>query len=197
MTAPVVEITQFRVEPPLVDHAPASLSRLGTFSAWTTALTWLSRRVAESGPHHVDGLFYFRLDEIVLDAELRIVRTLVFGADYRCRGIINGDGDKPWRGCPSEECRYKLGDIVGFVSPYAPEYRVGIVLAQPPTPEDARRGRLTVADNRYLVGTLDAEGKPETDAHSDVHRALIFPVEHDVPSEVRGALQRRGERHLR
>jgi hypothetical protein len=54
-----------------------------------------------------------------------------------------------------------------------------------------------VADNVYLVATLDADGSPETDDHAHVHRALIFPVDHEVPHGVRDALRRRSERYRR
>jgi hypothetical protein len=192
----VVEVTEIRVEPPLVDRAPVRVTRLGIFSAWTTTLEWLGRRFAETAANETEGLVYYRVDEIVVDAELRVVRTIVFGADDRRRGIIDGGDEKPWRGIPPEECRYKPGDLVGFASPYAPQYRICIVLAQPPTPEAARRGQLTVADNVYLVATLDAEGKPETDDHAHVHRALLFPVGHDL-SEALRALRRRRERYPR
>jgi hypothetical protein len=74
---------------------------------------------------------------------------------------------------------------------------VGVVLSQPPTPEATRRGQLTVADSRYLVGTLDAEGQPETDDHAHVHRALLFPVEHELSRAFRAALMRRSERYGR
>jgi len=190
----VVEITQVCVEPPLVDRAPASAHRLGIFSRFTSALEWLSGRLKENGPCETGGLVYYGLDEIALDAELRIARTMVFGAEDKCRGIIDGDDEKPWGGCPPEDCRYKPGDLVGFVSPYAPEYRVGIVLARPPPPEAACTGRLTVADNAYLVATLDAEEKPETDDHAHLHRALLFPVEHELSDAFREALRTRAER---
>jgi hypothetical protein len=198
MTAPhVVEVTQVRVEPPLVDRAPARTHRLGIFSRFTSALEWLSGRLKENGPDEDGGLVYYRLDEIVLDGALRIARTMVFGADDKSRGIIDGDGDKPWGGCPPEDCRHKLGDLVGFVSPYGSVYRVGIVLAQPPTPEAARRGRLTIADNVYLLGTLDADGRPETDEHAHLHRALVFPLGHELSQTFRERLRRRSERYRR
>jgi len=193
----VVEITQVCVEPPLVDRAPASAHRLGIFSRFTWALEWLSGQLKDNGPGEDGRLVYYQLDAVVLDGAWRVARTMVFGADDKCRGIIDGDDEKPWGGRLSEDCRHKPGDLVGFVSPYADEYRIGTVLAQPPTPEAARRGQLTLADNAYLVATLNAEGSPETDDHAHVHRALIFPVEHAVSREVREALRRRSERYRR
>jgi len=115
VTAPtVLEITEVRVEPPLVDRAPASAHRLGIFSRFTSALEWLSGRLKENGPDEDGGLVYYRLDAIVLDGAWRVARNMVFGADDKCSGIIDGDGDKPWGACSPDECRYKASALVGF-----------------------------------------------------------------------------------
>ena len=46
----------------------------------------------------------------------------------------------------------------------------------------------------YLVGLLGPGEGYEHDDHEHPHEAYLFAVEHDVPEELRAALQRRYER---
>jgi len=187
----IVEITEVSVDPPLVDRARAWVHRLGVFSKLTGAMKWMSGWIGERGPGEPGGLLYYRFDMVLLDAELHLAYTMVFSGDDKRRGIISGDTEKPWAGRPPGRCRYSPGDLVGFISSYEPVYRIGVILREPPTPELGHQGGLTVADDTYLVGTLDDDGSPDGTDHDHVAQPLLFPVEYEVPPEVRAALKRR------
>ena len=191
----VIELTQVSVEPPLTDGARARDHKLGVFSAMETATAWLAQQIAEEsvGGDDTDyALLYYVADEIVLDIRLRCSGTTVFNRDGSTRGVIPGGIERPWGGRPASECRFTAGDLVGFV--YDERYRIGIVLAQPSTPEEGKRwGELTLGDDVYLVGVLDKDGNPECNDHDHVAECQLFPVEHEIPSELRAALGKRFE----
>ena len=128
----VVELTEVSVNPPMVDRAHAWVHRLGVFSKFTGALEWLKRRIEEHGHGEPDSFLCYRLDMIVLNAEFRVTHTMVFGSDDKLKGIVSGDTEKPWGGRRSEDCQYKPGDLVGFISNYEPVYRIGVILRRPP-----------------------------------------------------------------
>jgi hypothetical protein len=157
----VVEVTEVSVDAPLVDRARAWKNRLGVFSKFSVALEWLSRQIEEHGPGEPGGLLYYRFDGILLDVELRRAHTMVFSRDDKRRGIISGDEDKPWTGRSPEDCRYKPGDLVGFISNYEPAYRIGVILRQPPAPGSVRGG-LTVADDTPCRLPTPATARPGT-----------------------------------
>jgi hypothetical protein len=144
----VVEVTKVSVEPPLVDGARAFITRLGVFSKFSGACEWLAKR-SEDGPWDGAGILYYVVDTIVLDEQpMRRVATLVQGGDDQGRGFIPGDIEKPWDGRAPEDCKFQLGQLVGFVD--GEQYRIGVVLALPPSPEDVKRvGQVTVGDDVY------------------------------------------------
>jgi hypothetical protein len=73
----VVELTEVRVEPPLVDGAPAAFRRLGLFSTFESAARWLCARVAESESD--DGaLLYYSAEEVVLDRRRRVCIVVTY-----------------------------------------------------------------------------------------------------------------------
>jgi hypothetical protein len=110
--------------------------------------------------------------------------------------MIAGDREKPWVGCAPQNCRFKLGELVGFAPPCEDKFRIGVVLAQPPTPEAAPRGHLTIGDNVYLVGMLDKDGSPVCIDHAHVAEPLLFPV-HELAPETRAALKKKSEAYRR
>lgn len=187
----VVEVTEVCVEPPLLDGARAWVKRLGVFSTFENAARFARQRMDERSGD--SGLLYYSLDMILLDIARRVAPTAIFDGDDKLRGMIPGDSEKPWSGRSPDACKYKQGDLVAFV--VGDLYRVGVVLALPPSPEEAERlGNVTVGDDVYLVGLLDAEGSPETNEHDHIPRPLLFAVVHEVSAELRAALGKRFER---
>ena len=187
----VVEVTEVVVEPPLADSAPAFVRRIAICSTFENATICARQKMVErSGDDY--ALLYYVLDMIILGAGSlhQTAPTAVFDGSDKLRGMIPGDVEKPWGGRPASECRYSAGDLVGFVC--GDVYRVGIVLALPPSPEEScRGGNVTLGDDLYLVGVLDGQGRAETNDHEHVAEPMLFAVEHDVAAELRAALERR------
>jgi hypothetical protein len=190
----VVELTEVRIEPPLIDRAPACFTRLGIFMSFDTASACLRERVAEGEP--VDGaLLYFTAEEVALDHRRRVCHSAVYDRDGSIRGKVSGGVERPWGGRDPSMCRFKPGAIVGFVSDV---YRMGVVLGLPPSPEEARRwGGVTLGDDLYLIGTLDRNESPETNDHEHVAEPELFEVQHEVPAELRAALAERHQGYAR
>ena len=184
----IVELNEVCVEPPLVDGAQASIRRLGLFSTFDAATRWLPRRVDEDSPDD-DALLYYVANEIVVDSRERHCNSTVYDRDGSIRGKVSGGVERLWCGREPSTCAYKAGDIVGLVGV---SYRIGVVLAGPPAPDEARRwSDVTRGDDLYLIGTLDKVGSAETHDHEHVPEALLFEVEHDVTPEMREALKKR------
>lgn len=57
-----------------------------------------------------------------------------------------------------------------------------------------RWGELTLGDDVYLVGVLDKDGNPECNDDDHVAECHLFPVAHEIPSELRAALGKRFEK---
>ena len=191
----VIELHEVLVEPPLIDGARAWVRRLGLFSTVGTAAAWLAQQIAEKsvgGDPDDYALVYFVADEIVLDIRQRCCGTTVSRRDGSLGGVIPGGVERSWGGRPASECLHKPGDLVGFI--YGEQYRVGVVLAQPPTPEEARRlPDVTRGDDQYLVGLLDKDDPfdPDRYDHDHVPQPLLFAVPRDVSDEMRRALRHR------
>ena len=138
------------------------------------------------------ALSYYVTDELLLDGRLSITHSVVHERDGRPRGVVPGDRERPWGGRPTANCRFKPRDLVGFVA--GKRYRIGIVLTQPLSPEQASvLPEATVGDDVYLVGEIDERGNPECSDHQHLPEPLLFAVEHEVPTELRAALTRRFE----
>jgi hypothetical protein len=185
----VVEVTEVLVEPPLVDGAPARVRRLAICSTFEQAAICAQQRMTERSSEG-GGILYYVLDMIMLDTARQRAPTAVFGRE-RIRGMIPGDIEKPWGGRAPEDCKYKLGDLVGFVTDV---YRVGVILGLPPTPEEARcRSHVTLGDDLYLVGLIDRDDpfSPDCFDHEHIRQPLLFDAPPDVPEELREALRHR------
>jgi hypothetical protein len=190
----VVELTRVAVEAPLVDGARSWTRRLGIFSAFEPAADWVQRAVVENADDDY-GLLYYEATEIVVDYGERRCRSLIYGRDGAVRGEVSGAVERPWGGRPPESCRFRRGDVVGFVGHV---YRVGVVLGLPPSPAEAHRlSGITIGDDRFLVGLLSDDGSPETNDHEHPHEAHLFPVEHELPDGMRAALARRFDGYAR
>jgi len=189
MPGTVVEVTEVLVESPLVDGAQALVRRLAVCSTFENAAICARQAMTERSGE-TSGILYYVLDMIILDTAHQMAPTAVFGGDDKLRGMIPGDIEEPWGG--HEGCAFKLGDLVGFVS--GGLYRIGVVLALPPTPEEAQRLGATLGDDVYLVGVRGLHGNPETNEH--VPQPLLFPVEEAAP-ETGTALKKRAERYGR
>ncbi len=181
----VVELTEVRVEPALVDGAHAPSTRRGIFTSFATASAWLHSRVRDDRDD--DDLLYFTAQEVLLDRPRRVCNSVVYDRNGNLRGEVSRGIERPWGGREPSACAYKPGDVVGLVSD---AYRVGVVLALPPSPDEARRwSDVTLGDALYLVGVLDRNGSPETNEH--VTEPELFEVQHEVPAELRTALAKR------
>jgi hypothetical protein len=190
----IVELTRVAVEAPLVDGVEARKRRLGLFSTFTAAATWVQRVVAEDSPEAA-ALLYYEATEVVLDYRERFCRSRVYDRDGSIRGETRGGVGRPWGGREPSTCAYKPGDLVGFVGYVDVEvYRVGVVLGLPPSPQEARRwSDVTLGDDLYLIGVLDKHGSPETNDHEHLPEPLLFEVEYEVTPEMREALTKRHE----
>jgi hypothetical protein len=186
----VVALEEITVEPPLVDGARACMSRHGIFSNVAAAMRapgWIWENEDSR------GLRYFSIDEYPLNDSYGSDRSLILDGNTRKpRGLARCD-DEPWDGLP--RCTsLKPGLLVGFVS--AEKYRVGVVLALPLGPENARRMKWPQGcDNVVLVGLLGPRGNPRSFNHEHVAPALLFPVRHRVPPAFRAALRVKFERY--
>jgi hypothetical protein len=192
----VIEVTEVSVEAPLVDGARAWVHEHGFFSAYEKAISFVHRTIAEKAKDADDdaGIRYFVLDEKVLDAP-RLEDTgdtMFLGADGGVRGLIHGAYETPWGGRDPETCKYKVGQLVGFVDDG--RYRVGVVNGLPVSPDEASRwSDVTLGDDLYLIGVFDKDGSPETNDHEHIPEPLLFEVEHEVAPELRKALKKRQE----
>jgi len=191
----IVELTRVAVEAPLVDGVEARKRRLGLFSTFTAAATWVQRVVAEDSPEAA-ALLYYEATEVVLDYRERFCRSRVYDRDGSIRGETRGGVGRPWGGREPSTCRFEPGQLVAHVGYTARDvYRVGVVLAQPVSPDEARRmgNMVTVGDDRYLVGLVDRDDPfdPDRYDHEHVAEATLFAVENEMPRDLRGALQHR------
>ncbi len=186
----VVELTEVRIDPPLIDRAPACFTRLGIFMSFDTASAWLRERVAEGEP--VDGaLLYFTAEEIVVDRRRRICNSVAYGRDGSVRGKVSGGVERPWGGGEPSSRKYAPGQLVAFVTD---AYRIGVVLGLPPSPEEARRwSDVTLGDDLFLAGVVDRDDpfNPDRYDHEHVSEPHLFLVEHEATREMRAALAKR------
>ena len=189
----VIELHEVTVEPPLTDGAGARAHRLGVFSSFETASTWLQTRVVKKTGKESDddyALLSYTADEVVVDYRERFCRSVVYDRDGSVRGVNPGGGMRPWGGRDPETCRFKLGQIVGFVD--GEVYKLGVVNGLPVTPHEASHwSGVTLGDDLYLVGVLNKDGGANTNDHEHVHESELFVVEHEVAPEVREALKMR------
>ncbi|MFI5297300.1 MAG: hypothetical protein ACHREM_04320 [Polyangiales bacterium] len=188
----VFEVTEISVESPLRDGADAWTYRRAIFTSLDRATAWVRERFARVGSETADyPIHYWTVDELVVDTDLGGVRTWYFDEDGSPRGERSYAVERLWGGRDPSTCRYKRGDLVGFVD--CDKYRIGVVLYRPPSPADARRlgDIVTLGDDRYLVGTvgLDAPSDADRYDHEHVTEPSIFPAPADVDPELRRALE--------
>lgn len=198
MSRLVIELTETSVDMSLVDHARAFTNRLGVFSTLERASAWLASEAIPKADDE-DGILYYEAHEIALDPDPRdserpACATWIFDRNGRRRGLLRGNMEERWSGRGPSTCKFKPRDLVGFV--YGNEYRVGVVMGLPLSAEEARRFEAEAwEEDVYLVGLLGPGEVYEHDDHDHPHEAYLFAVEHDVPEELRAALQRRYERY--
>jgi hypothetical protein len=197
MNRMVIELTVTSVDTPLVDHARAFTNRLGVFSTFEKASAWLASEAIPKADDE-DGILYYEAREIALDpgprdSERPACATWILERDGRRRGLLRGDMDARCSGREPSTCKFKPRDLVGFV--YGDEYRVGVVMGLPLSPDEVRTFEAEAwEEDVYLVGLLGPGGVYEHDDHDHPHEAYLFEVESDIPEELRVALQRRYER---
>jgi len=100
---------------------------------------------------------------------------------------------RPWRGRPANACTFTPGEIVQY---HVRGPKVGIILAQPPTPEMAVRMQCDTTDDVYLVGLLDKDGSPRGFDHDHVAEGRMTLVLH-LPQDIGNALEQKRRRHPR
>jgi hypothetical protein len=198
MSRLVIELTETSVDMPLVDHARAVTNRLGVFSSFEKASAWLASEAIPKADDE-DGILYYEAHEISLDPDPRdserpACATWIFDRNGRRRGLLRGNMEERWSGREPSTCKFKPRDLVGFV--YGDEYRVGVVMGLPLSPEEVRTFEAEAwEEDVYLVGLLGRGEDGYDDDHEHPRDAYLFAVEHDVREELRAALQRRYERY--
>jgi hypothetical protein len=187
----VIELSQVTVGAPLHDGRRAVLVRVGIFTCFDRAHGWIERRHQRAADDDY-SLAYYRADELVLDYAGRLCRSRVYDRDGTLRGESSGGVERPWGGRDSATCKYRPGDLVGFVD--GESYRVGVVLGQPISPTEARRiTDITLGDDLYLIGLVDPDAPldPNKYDHEHIVEPELFDPPRNVPEELRAALRRR------
>jgi hypothetical protein len=149
--------------------------------------------MADASPDAVDdyALLYYRADELLLDYRHRVCNSVVYDRDGSVRGRVFSGNMRPWGGRPPESCKFKPGQIVGFVTDV---YRQGVVLGLPPSPDEARRwSDVSLGDVLYLLGVVHHEDpfNPDRWDHEHVTEPELFAAPADVPDVLREALRHR------
>jgi hypothetical protein len=189
----IIELAEVSVEHPLCDGARAFTDVLGFFSTYEKAVTFVRKKIAKEPDENDGGIVYYVLDGKVLDVPRLDSRadTTILDRDGSVRGVIRGEYEEPWGGRDPSSCKFKLGDLVGFV--WGDIYKLGVVNGCPLTPEEAKGlgDMVTLGDDLYLIGVLGKDGSPETNDHEHIHECELFEVTHEVTAEMRAALKTR------
>lgn len=173
---PIILLDRIEVELPLTDCKPARRQGLGAFSSFEQADAWLLAQAPDQWPRDLAisrrQFGFFEATEYVVDDPEFDGRRRVLGPDGSVRGEVPDWDDKrpPWPG-EASECRFKSGDIVGFV--HWNEFRWGIVYA----------GKWQPADGGSW--TVDMV----TDWHWHPHGCELFRIPQPVPRATRNALR--------
>ncbi len=185
-------------QPP--DGVSACRSRAGLFSSLRRARVWLDRTVAASTDN--DGcmvLRYFTATVIALDKTSGHGINIVFDGNGKYRGAFSGTGEEPFLGRTESECLYCPGDMVSLI--YDEHYRIGIILARPPSPDETKAWNIrasgcpiTRGDDVYLVGLLNPRG-PDSDDHDHVPECLLWRAPATLNPQLVIALRTRNERY--
>jgi hypothetical protein len=127
------------VRPPFMDRSPVDSCSLGLFRSLDLALVWarssalLERFDPEDG--RVPCLEIVEKELDVGPSDFQAVTKLSADGSILER-LVCGQEDEPWRGRHPSTCRWKRGDIAACVT--YDQYRVGVVLAPPPSIDWAR-----------------------------------------------------------
>jgi hypothetical protein len=108
------------------------------------------------------------------------------------------DADAPWGGRPPDKRKFRDGEIVHYCD--GSNYRVGVVLGGPVTPEEAKRwGGVTKMDDLYLVGNVDRY-HPTDDYqfdHDHMPEATLWADPPKLSKRMRKALELRWQRYVK
>jgi hypothetical protein len=175
---------------PFVDGAPVDNRCLASHRSLDAALSWIGRNDFGAAPDRdeaTERLLFIRVTERVLDAgpsDYRGHVTLSVAGEVVERCL--DDEDEPWSGRDAASCKWQRGDVAACVD--QGRYRVGVVLALPPSIERVREagGGATRSDDVYLV----AFGEDDF-THAHPHEALMFEPLAEVPEEQLLRLERR------
>jgi len=178
---------------PFEDGVEIETHVLGHYSSLDVALAWVAgeeyrERYDPGDPE--EYVLQLIATEHVLDAgpnDFR--RQIAISTSGEVIGEIGPDDDfeEPWEGRDSATCQWQRGDIVSVISGH--RYRIGVVLAPPPSPDWIQRHpgiEVTRGDDVYLVGY------PGTvcDHSHPMEWEIIKPLD-PVPDELRAELERR------
>lgn len=173
---------------PFVDGTPVDNRFLASHRSLDGALSWIGREPF-GAPHALDAaterLLFFTVTERALD---------VGPSDYRGHVALSpagevleqslDDEDEPWNGRDAGCCEWQRGDVAACVDQGC--YRVGVVLALPPSVERARNAGLTRSDDVYLL----AFGEDDF-SHAHPQEAQMFEPLADVPEDLWLRFERR------
>ncbi len=198
------EITAHSEDPEATDAIPAVTTRIGVYSSLGRVYEWLNRTAASRAKDMLDDgggtlLHYFTATIVALDGERGHIARYVFDANGKYRGALTGHGEDPFLGRPESDCLYRPGDLVSWI--YFDEYRIGIILTAPPSPERTKAWNrapggcpITRSDDLYMVGLLDPRG-PDHDDHDHVPQCLLWLAPVNLDAELVNALRDRRARY--
>lgn len=194
MPEDVYELKAWSVCPPFIDGAPVEVHDLGLFSTLDLAVAYvrdtLSKAAQALQPWDFEDETFVavHVTRLALDVGPQCYRErIALSATGTIIGRWQGDGEEPWGGRDPETCKWKRGHIVSCVN--GERYRVGVVLALPPSTGWVERQRgfnVTTGDDVYLVGF---RGEDYDHGHPREWE-MIEPLA-PVPEELRAALETR------
>jgi hypothetical protein len=144
-----------------------------------------------------DTLLRYALSEVPFGLHARCRSSTHYDDRGRIVGTTTFDRvERGWEGRPRRQCRYAIGDIVGVLGE---RVTVGVVLARPPSPTAplARRARLDVSDDVYLVGFPDRDGEERRLDHDHPHESDLVRVTTPLAATLLLRLERRLREYLR
>ena len=131
-------------------------------------------------------LLYFKAVEILLDGPEEPNRCVVLDRQGAIRSEVLMEDQVPWQGLPPETCRFGEKDIVAFIQ--NKRYRLGIVIAMPPSPEEVRGKEIQLCEDVYYIGLVNPKFLYD---HAQVHEALLWAPGHSIPEDFRKAMEER------
>jgi hypothetical protein len=178
------------VSAPFVDGAPVESRYLACHGSLEAALSWIRGGHSRTGlalDEATEHLLFIRVTETALDVGPSDYRgDLMLSAAGEALARCPDSGDEPWLGRAAACRQWQRGDVVACVDQGC--YRVGVVLALPPSLEWVRKagGEASRSDDVYLLAFTEDDF-----SHAHPHEALMFEPLAEVPKELLLRLERR------